>query len=57
MHSRVITEIMIGNNTNEIINELFSSLLTRYQISLETSMKGSLFVLIILMECVKNVIE
>ena len=28
-------EIMIGNNTNEIINEHFSSLLTRYQLGLE----------------------
>ena len=37
-------EIMIGNNTNEIINELFSSILSRYQIDLETSMKGSNFV-------------
>ena len=28
-------EIMIGNNTNEIINEHFSSLLTIYQLGLE----------------------
>ena len=35
---------MIGNNTNELVNELFSSLLIRYQIGLETSMKGSNFV-------------
>ena len=37
-------EIMIGNNSNEIVNELFSSLLIRYQMVLETSMKGSDFV-------------
>ena len=35
---------MIGNNTNKIINELFSSLLTKYQINLGTSIKGSNFV-------------
>ena len=34
---------MIGNNTNEIINELFSLLLTRYQIRLEILMKGGNF--------------
>ena len=37
-------ETMIGNNTNEIINEMFSSVLTRYQIGLETSVKGRDFV-------------
>ena len=36
-------ETMTGNNTNEIINELFSSLLRRYQIDLEKSMKGNDF--------------
>lgn len=36
--------IMIGNIAEEIINERFSSLLTRYQISFETSMKGSDFI-------------
>ena len=35
---------IIGNNTKEIINELFSSLLTRYPIGLEISMIGSDFV-------------
>ena len=35
---------MIANNTDEIINELYHSLLHKYQISLEESMKGSDFV-------------
>ena len=36
---------MIGNETNEIINGLFNSLLTKYQVGLEESMKDSEFVL------------
>ena len=36
-------EIMIGNETNEIIEELFESLLQRYQEGLEESMRGSNF--------------
>ena len=35
---------MIGSETNEIIFELFELLLTRYQISLEHSMKCSDFI-------------
>ena len=34
-------EIMIGNETDEIIEELFQSLLQRYQEGLEESMRGS----------------
>ena len=37
-------EIMIGSETDEIIEELFKSLLQRYQEGLEESMKGSEFV-------------
>ena len=37
-------EIMIGNETDEIIRELFESLLQRYQEGLEGSMRGSEFV-------------
>ena len=37
-------EIMIGDSTIQIINELFSLFLRRYQICLEESMKGSDFV-------------
>ena len=36
-----IIEIMIGNETDEIIEELFESLLQKYQEGLENSMKGS----------------
>ena len=36
-------EIIIGRETNEIIEELFESLLERYQKGLEESMKGSEF--------------
>ena len=44
MHSKNNNiETMIGNNINETINELFTSLFSRYQISLETSMKSSNF--------------
>ena len=38
-------DIMIGNETDEIIEELFNFLLQRYQKSLKQSMKGSEFVL------------
>ena len=37
-------EIMIGSDTNEVIKELFKSLLQRYQKGLEESMKGREFV-------------
>ena len=37
-------EIMIGNETNEIIMELFKSFLQKYQEGLEESMRGSEFV-------------
>ena len=36
-------EIMIGNETLDIIEELFESFLTRYQIDFETSGEGSNF--------------
>ena len=41
--SKVITEIMIGSQTNEVIEKLFKSLLQRYQEGLEESMKASEF--------------
>ena len=36
-------EIMIGSNTNEVIEDLFKSLLQRYQENLEEKMRGSEF--------------
>ena len=42
MHTRSYnTEIMMGNELNEIIKELFKSLLQNYQKDLEISMRGS----------------
>ena len=42
MHSKSDNiEIMINYKADEVIEELFQSLLSRYQIGLETSMKGS----------------
>ena len=38
------TEIMIGSDTNEVIEELFKSLLDKYQENLEKKMSGSEFV-------------
>ena len=44
-HSKGNTiEIMIGYETNEIIEELFDALLQRYQKGLEESMKGRDFI-------------
>ena len=46
MHSKSDNkEIIIGNETYEIIEELFETLLQRYQERLEESMKGSEFIL------------
>ena len=45
MHSKSDNiEIMMGVNTNEIIKNLFNSLLQRYQKRLEVSMRGSDFI-------------
>ena len=42
MHSKSDNiEIMVNYKADEVIEELFQSLLSRYQIGLETSMKGS----------------
>ena len=45
MHSKSDNiKIMIGSKTDEIIDELFESLLKKYQKDLEESMKGGDFV-------------
>ena len=45
MHSKNENiEFMTYDNANEIVNELFESLLSRYQIGLETSMRGNDFI-------------
>ena len=42
-------EIVIGSEIDEIIEDLFKSLLKRYQEGLEESMGGSEFILMVLM--------
>ena len=44
MKSNNIEFILIYDNANEVVNELLESLLSRYQIGLETSMRGSNFI-------------
>ena len=45
MHTKIINiEIMVGSETDENIEELFKSLLQRYQEVLEESLKGSEFI-------------
>ena len=45
-------EIMINDKADEFIEERFESLLKRYQIGLETLMKGNVFVFVFLFVCV-----
>ena len=45
MHSKSDNiEVMTYDNTNKVIKESFESLFSRYQIGLETSIKGSDFI-------------
>ena len=45
MHSRSNNiEFMPYDNANEVVSELFESLLSRYQTGLETSMRGGYFI-------------
>ena len=44
---------MISNNTDKVIDELFESLLNRYQIGLETSIQGGYFI----SDCVHCIID
>ena len=48
---------MIGSETDEIIEELFESLLQRYQERLEKSMKEVNLLLIVLICCIINFIR
>ena len=58
MHSKSDNiEIMIGSETDEVIEELFKSLLQRYQKELEESMRGSEFVFMVLMHCIMILIK
>ena len=44
MHTKSNVEIMVGSETDEIIEELFKSFLQKYQEGLEESMRGGEFV-------------
>ena len=44
--------VMIVNDTHKIIQELFDSLLEKYQISLEQSVKGRSFIFDYIQECI-----
>lgn len=58
MHSKSHNiEIMIGNETNEITEKLFNSLLPKYLKCLEESMKSSTFVFDSIIYCITNVIK
>ena len=48
-------EVAINDKANEIIEQLFESLLSRYQSDWETPMKGSDFLVFIY--CITNVIK
>ena len=45
-------EIMMGNETNDIIDKRFESFLQKYQEGLEKSMKGSEFIFVSLIYCI-----
>ena len=59
MHSKYNnTKIMISNKTDEIFNELFQSLFTRFKLGPEKSMKGSEFFFDdSIAKCFANIIE
>ena len=50
-------EIMIGSDTNDVINDLFKSILQRYQENLVEKMKGSSLFLMVLMCCIMTLIK
>ena len=54
MHSeRDNNEFMVYDNADEVIEELFKSVLSRYQIGFEKSMRGSDFILSMYYKCHK----
>ena len=48
---------MINGKADEVTEEIFQSLLSRYQIGLETSIKGSEFIFAVFNYCSINVIK
>ena len=51
------TEIMIDDETDKIINELFKSLFSRYQIGLENQQKIVILSLVMSIDCITNIIK
>ena len=50
-------EIRIGDDTNDVIKELFKSFLQRYQESLQEKVRGSEFDLMVLIYCITILIK
>ena len=50
-------EIMIGNYKNKVTNQIFSLVLCRYQMGIETSMERSDSFLKVPLKCITNVIQ
>ena len=50
-------EIMIGNETSEIIEKVFESLLQKYKQDVEESMRGMNLLLIVLIYCTINLMK
>ena len=59
IHSKIDNiKFMIYDKADKVIEELFQSLLSRYHIRLETSMRGSDFICILLLiYCITNAIK
>ena len=52
MHSKYGNiQIMINYKADKVIEELFQSLFSRYQIGLEASMRGSNFIILNVIKC------
>ena len=58
MHSKSDDiKLIINDKAEEVIEERFRSLLSRYQIGLETTIKGGDFIFTVLIYCLTNVIK
>ena len=58
MHSKSDDiKLIINDKAEEVIEERFRSLLSRYQIGLETTIKGRDFIFTVLIYCLTNVIK
>ena len=58
MHSKTDNiEIMINDKVDEVIENFFQSHFSRYQIGLETSMKGHNFIFDCVIFCITNFVK